>query len=156
MKLFLIRHAEAVSDEVAGGDHDRWLSARGRDAARGLARLLREQHVALDAVIASPLPRAVQTAELVATGLDFLGPIEIEPGLAPGFHPRGVVDRLPRRGQAIAIVGHEPSISAITALLLGQPSFPAFRTAQCCAIERGAPTFTARSDVMQVHALVVE
>lgn len=156
VKLYLIRHAEAVSEEVAGGDHDRWLSGRGREAARGLARLLREQRVELDAVVSSPLPRAVQTAELIAAGLDFLGTIDIEAALAPGYHPRRVIDGLAGRGAAIAIVGHEPTISALAALLLGQPAFPAFRTAQCCAIERGAPTFTARADVMQVHALFVE
>ncbi|MEO8554760.1 MAG: phosphoglycerate mutase family protein [Kofleriaceae bacterium] len=156
VKLYLIRHAEAVSEEVAGGDHDRWLSPRGREAARGLARLLREQRVELDTIISSPLPRALQTAELVAAGLDVLGAVDVEPALAPGFHPRRVIDGLRARGQAIAIVGHEPTISVLTAMLLGQPAFPAFRTGQCCAIERGAPTFTARSDVMQVHALFLE
>lgn len=56
MKLYLVRHADAVSEDVAGSDDVRWLSARGREAARGLARLLREQNVELDAVVSSPLP----------------------------------------------------------------------------------------------------
>lgn len=150
MQLYLIRHAEAVSEEVAGGDHDRWLSARGRDAARGLAALLREQRVVLDVMISSPVPRALQTAELVAIGLGFAGVVEVEPALAPGVHPRRVASGLAASGLAIAIVGHEPTLSVLAALLIEQPTFPAFRTAQCCAIERGAQTFTARSDVMRV------
>lgn len=160
MKLYLIRHAEAVSEDVAGCDADRWLSPRGREAARGLARLLREQGVALDAIVSSPLPRAVQTAELVAAGLDYLGPIAVDAALAPGCHPRPVVDRLHDHGAAVAVVGHEPTIASLAAILIGRPAFPAFRTAQCAAIERGiqtfTPLFTARADTMQVHALFLD
>lgn len=156
MKLYLVRHADAVSEDVAGSDDVRWLSARGREAARGLARLLREQHVELDAVVSSPLPRAIQTAELIAGGLDFLGVIEALPPLAPGCHPRRAAEELAARGRAVLVVGHEPTMSALGAYLIGRPSFPSFRTAQCCALENGAPTFTARADVMQVHALFVE
>jgi len=156
VKLYLVRHAEAVSEDLAGSDDVRWLSARGREAARVLARLLREQGVELDAVVTSPLPRATQTAELVAGGLDFLGVVEVLPALAPGCHPRRAAEELPSRGRAILVVGHEPTISSLGAYLLGRPSFPSFRTAQCCALENGKPTFTARADVMQVHALFVE
>lgn len=156
MKLYLVRHAEAVSEDVAGSDADRWLSPRGREHARGLARLLREQRVELDAVVTSPLPRAVQTAELVAGGLDYLGELAVEPGLAPGCHPRRVIDGLAARGAAVMVVGHEPTISMLGALVMGRPSFPPFRTAQCAALDRGAPTFTARADVMTVTALFVE
>ncbi|MEZ4401600.1 MAG: histidine phosphatase family protein [Kofleriaceae bacterium] len=156
MKLYLIRHADAVPADVAGADHDRWLSPRGRQAARGLARLLREQGVELDAMVSSPLPRAMQTAELLAGGLDYLGPIEVEAALAPGCHPRRVVDGLAARGAAAAVVGHEPTISELAATLIGRPAFPPFHTAQCAALDRGAPTFTARADLMTVQALFVE
>ena len=156
MRVFLIRHADAVSEDVAGSDEDRWLSPRGREAARGLARLLREQQVELDAIVSSPLPRAVQTAELVADGLDYLGSIETWRTLAPGAHPRRAAGDLSAKGTSIAVVGHEPGISSLGALILGLPAFPQLRTAQCCALEHGAPTFTARADTMQVHALFVE
>jgi phosphohistidine phosphatase len=156
VKLYLIRHAEAVPEEVAGSDHERWLARRGRDAARGLARLLREQQVELDAVLTSPLPRAVQTAELVAAGLDFLGEIVVVPGLAPGCHPRRVAEQLAAHGLAVAVVGHEPGISGLGDYILGRPAFPPLRTAQCCALDRGVPTFTARADLMQVQTLFLD
>ena len=73
MRIYLVRHGDAVPEEDAGSDRDRWLSARGREAARILGRLLREQRVEPDAIVCSPLPRAVQTAELLAASLDFLG-----------------------------------------------------------------------------------
>ena len=66
MNVFLVRHAEAVPEDHSLRDEDRWLTARGREMARGLARLLREQRVEPDAVLTSPLPRAMQTAEPVA------------------------------------------------------------------------------------------
>jgi hypothetical protein len=40
--------------------------------------------------------------------------------------------------------------------LIGRPSFPPFRTAQCCALERGKPTFTARADLGQVLPYFVD
>lgn len=156
MKLYLIRHADAVPEDEAGTDADRWLSARGREAARVLARLLREQRVELDAVVSSPLPRAVQTAELVAAGVDYLGPITVLAGLAPGCHPRRAAERLAGLGTSVAVVGHEPGISGLGAFVLGRPAFPPLRTAQCCAIEQGAPTFTARADLGLVQTLFLD
>ena len=159
MKVYLVRHAEAVDaaqTHEAGSDTDRWLNARGREQARVLARLLREQGVAPDAVLTSPLPRAVSTAELVADGLGFLGVVEVLPSLTPGAHPRRAAQQIPAAGASVVVVGHEPGISALGALLLGKPSFPPFRTGQACAIEDGAPTFTARPDLGQVLALFVE
>ncbi|MBL8619911.1 MAG: histidine phosphatase family protein [Myxococcales bacterium] len=156
VKLYLVRHAEAVPEDVAGTDADRWLSARGREHARGLARLLREERVELDAIVSSPLPRAVQTAELLAAGLDYLGPIAIDAALAPGCHPRRVIDGLVARGMAVAVVGHEPTLAMLGAMVMGRPAFPAFRTAQCAALDRGVPTFTSRADVMTTTALFVD
>jgi broad specificity phosphatase PhoE len=56
----------------------------------------------------------------------------------------------------VIVVSHEPVISSIGAFLLGLPAFPQFRTAQCCGIENGKPTFSARADLGQVQALFVD
>lgn len=150
-----MRHGDAVSEDDAGSDRDRWLSPRGREAARVLGRLLREQAVAVEAIVASPLPRAVQTAELLATALDYLEPIATRRCLEPSAHPRVAAGELAELARAVLVVGHEPSISSLGALLLGRPSFPSFRTAQCCAIEAGKPTWTARADTGQITAYFV-
>jgi phosphohistidine phosphatase len=155
VQIYLVRHGDAVPEEDAGSDRDRWLSPRGREAARILGRLLREQGVTIDAVMASPLPRAVQTAELLATALDYLDPIATRRCLEPSAHPRVAAGELGALAGAILIVGHEPAISSLGALLLGRPSFPSFRTAQCCAIEAGKPTWTARADTGQVATYFV-
>jgi phosphohistidine phosphatase len=156
VRIYLVRHGDAVPEDDAGSDRDRWLSPRGREAARILGRLLREQRIELDAIVCSPLPRAVQTAELLASSLDYIGSIASLRCLEPSAHPRVAVGEVTRAGLGVLVVGHEPSISALGAHLLGRPSFPPFRTAQCCAIEDGKPTFTARSDVDQVQAYFVD
>jgi phosphohistidine phosphatase len=156
VKIYLVRHAEAVPEDAGLRDEDRWLTARGRDAARTLARLLREAEVDPTAVVSSPLPRAMQTAELLADGLDYLGVVAVLPSLRPGSHPRIAAEQIAAHHGALIVVGHEPQISSLGAFLLGRPSFPPFRTAQACAIENGAPTFTARADVAQTRALFVD
>jgi phosphohistidine phosphatase len=156
MRIYLVRHAEAVPEEDAGSDRDRWLSSRGREAARILGRLLHETRIEPDAIISSPLPRAVQTAELLAQMLDYIGHIESWRSLEPSAHPRMAAGNLQALGSSVVVVGHEPSISAMGAFILGRPSFPPFRTAQCCAIEDGKPTFMARADISQVTAYFVD
>jgi phosphohistidine phosphatase len=156
MRIYLVRHGDAVPEDEAGSDRDRWLSPRGREAARILGRLLREAKVSPDAVLCSPLPRAAQTAELVAAALDYLGPIESWRCLEPAAQPRVAAERLATVGDSIIVVGHEPSISSLGAYLLGRPSFPPFRTAQCCAIEDKKPTFTARADISQIQPYFVD
>lgn len=156
MRIYLVRHGDAVPEEEAGSDRDRWLSGRGREAARVLGRLMLEQQVVPDAILCSPLPRAVQTAELVAAGLDFIGTIVSRRCLEPSAHPRVAAGEIHAAGRTVVIVGHEPSMSAIGAFLLNRPAFPPFRTAQCCAIEDGQPTWTARADNNQVQAYFID
>lgn len=156
MQIYLVRHGDAVPEEDAGSDRDRWLSPRGREAVRALGRLLRDQAVAPDAILSSPLPRAVQTAELLAQGLDYLGAITTLRCLEPSAQPRVAGSAIMAAGGSVLVVSHEPAISSLGAYLLGLAAFPQFRTAQCCAIERGKPTFTARADLGQVVPLFVE
>jgi phosphohistidine phosphatase len=156
VRIYLVRHGDAVPEELAGSDRDRWLSARGRESARILARLLREQSVTVEAILSSPLPRAVQTAELIAAGIDYLGTISSRRCFEPGAHPRVAADELMAAGPSVLVVSHEPAISTLGAYLVNLPSFPQFRTAQCCAIENGKPTFSARADLNQVQAYFVD
>jgi phosphohistidine phosphatase len=152
VKLYLLRHGDAVPEDRDLSDRDRYLSSRGREMCRVIARLLREQNVELDVVVTSPLARAVQTAELVASGIDYIGLIEALPGLTPGCHPRIAAEAVVARGTSVLVVGHEPDISALGGYVLGRPGFPQFRVGQLYAIEDARPTWTARADVGQVEA----
>jgi probable phosphoglycerate mutase len=78
MELLIIRHALPVRRELEGGAADPELSPQGHEQAGHLARYLASEH--LDAVYASPLARAQETAAPVAgpRGLD----VRTDPGVA--------------------------------------------------------------------------
>lgn len=67
MELLLIRHARPVRVEAAGRPADPPLDEVGRRQAGALARWLHDDPI--DAVVASPLRRAVETAEPLAAAL---------------------------------------------------------------------------------------
>jgi phosphohistidine phosphatase len=156
MRILLIRHGDAVPEEDAGSDRDRWLSAKGREHARILGRLLREQRIEPDAILSSPLPRALQTAELLAQALDYIGIVTSLRCLEPSAQPRVAANEIMSRTGSVILVSHEPAISGLGAFLLGRPAFPQFRTAQCCVLEDGKPTFTARADLDQVQPFLLD
>jgi probable phosphoglycerate mutase len=92
-ELYLVRHGEAVAnvEPVIGGMRgDPGLTARGREQARLLEQRLRDRPVSADLLVASTLPRALETAEYVARalGLPVLrddGLQELRPGEADGL-----------------------------------------------------------------------
>lgn len=67
MELVLIRHARPQRIERAGGPADPGLDEVGRGQAAAVARWLR--HDGIDAVVTSPLRRALETATPLAAGL---------------------------------------------------------------------------------------
>ncbi|GAB4564994.1 MAG: histidine phosphatase family protein [Haliangiales bacterium] len=149
-----MRHASAVPAHAGLPDPYRYLDGPGRQKCREVGRLLREAEISFDAVVTSPLTRAVQTAELIAESLDFLGTIESEVGLLPGAQPQVVAAKLLKAGvDAVAAFGHEPTISALAAYLTGSPGFAPFRTAQMCLVEDGRPVWKIRPDALQFQDL---
>ena len=92
-ELILIRHGEAVAnvEPVIGGIRgDAGLTPRGREQARLLYRRLLDRPIAADRLVASTLPRALETAGYVAQalGLPVLhddGLHELRPGEADGL-----------------------------------------------------------------------
>lgn len=121
-------------------DPHRHLTSVGRGQARAIGDRLRWHDCVPTHIWSSPLVRAIQTAELVAAGLHTQTPVESLPALATDENPRDVIAALSRLpGDAIVIlVGHEPGLSAVGALLVGQPEFAGLRKAQAARIVDGA------------------
>ncbi|MGB1015526.1 MAG: SixA phosphatase family protein, partial [Nannocystaceae bacterium] len=69
MQLILVRHGQAVSAQTAGGDSFRWLTDEGRAGVENSARLMPEH--TLTTIVSSPLVRAVQTAERLASSCGY-------------------------------------------------------------------------------------
>jgi phosphohistidine phosphatase len=130
MKLLIIRHAAAVPRGTPGiADDDRPLTPRGKTkfgaAAKGLARIADRP----DLLLTSPLPRAKATAEIAALAFKRVEP-RIERALADES-VEGIVAALRKLppAQTVAIVGHEPVLSALLAHLLraSQPERLSFK-----------------------------
>jgi phosphohistidine phosphatase len=156
MRIYLIRHSFAVDAYGSLGDGARYLSSLGRRVARAVGEHLKQRGHSFDAVLTSPLPRAVQTAELISERLDYLGEIEVLPSLGPDRMPRPVLDELRSRGAAIACVGHEPSISTLGALLVSRPAFPPMRPGSVALVEDGEPRFLLVGDTLEELPLRIE
>jgi phosphohistidine phosphatase len=139
VEVFLIRHAVAIDETRELRDPMRHLTAEGRRQAQSLGDRLRWHDCLPTTVWTSPLVRAVQTAELVVMGLQAGVAVEVLPALAPG-EPSSVALAAVRKladDAVVVLVGHEPSISALGALLLGQPDFPALAKAEAVRINAG-------------------
>jgi len=149
MKLLIIRHAIAVARSSADlPDDERPLTGRGRrrfrEAAAGLARIVDRP----DALLTSPLRRAVETAEIAAKAWGRMEPVE-EPALAGSDLDAMLAAAMARAQGAgdagdltVVLVGHEPSVSALVARLIGSARGDAleFRKGGAALIELpGAP-----------------
>ena len=128
MELLVLRHGRAGT-----WDPDRYPDDRDRPLTdNGRARLARQVHgmaaigVRPDAVVSSPLARALQTAQIVVEGLDLRLAVGTMDELLPGADPRSTLRRIAAdhpRGACVMIVGHEPHLSALISLAVtGSPS----------------------------------
>jgi len=119
MRVLIIRHAIAVPRGTPGiPDDERPLTPAGRKrfqtAARGLARVARRP----DVLLTSPLPRALATAEIAAAAWGRVRPRKA-PALATGSVKRVLTVLTAQPADAtVAVVGHEPSLSALLAHLV--------------------------------------
>lgn len=118
-------------------DPHRALTALGRRQARALGDRLRWHDCAPTHVWSSPLVRAVQTAELVMAGIQRPITVDIAPLLAPDGLARDLAAQLHALApeSVVLLVGHEPSLSAIGAVLIGAPDFMALDKACAARID---------------------
>jgi phosphohistidine phosphatase len=128
MDLYLFRHGDAVERGAPGFevDDERPLSDAGRSRMERIALGLRALGIAVEAILSSPLPRATQSAEIVADALGVRNVFETTPHLAPDGDPKKLIDAILKRhgaASAILLVGHEPFLSRLASeLVAGSPN----------------------------------
>jgi phosphohistidine phosphatase len=144
MLLFLVRHSTAV--EPAGRrDEDRPLTPEGRfQMRRSVAAIQTETQDRYEQIITSPLVRAVQSAEIMASIPGYSGEVEVSRLLLPSARPKETLALVQHETRNIVLVGHEPAMSALASELLGclVPSF-----------KKGAVWLLARSNQRSGAAL---
>jgi phosphohistidine phosphatase len=122
IELVVLRHGHAGDSATWEGDDElRPLTEKGRRQAERVGRLLAAAGFVPDVVLASPLARARETAEIVA---DLLGvPVHLEPRLGE-MVDLPVLERILEDagspGRPV-IVGHDPDFSELVSELVGAP-----------------------------------
>jgi phosphohistidine phosphatase len=119
MNVCFFRHGPAVEPGTPDiADDQRPLTDEGRRKTRAAARGLRRLDLGLDAVLTSPLPRAHETAEIVAAELALPRPRSSE-RLSPGVTAAQLLEILKDTdANGPILVGHEPNLSAAVSLFV--------------------------------------
>lgn len=143
MRLLIVRHAQAVARGAPGvSDDERPLTKKGTKDFAKVARVLARMTPSPDVILTSPLPRACQTAEIARAAWRSRVRVSEERALAETT-VRGFVALLARHRHAsvVVIVGHEPSVSALLAHLVGarRPGALAFKKGGAALVETPDP-----------------
>src|SRR5437773_1316593 len=121
IRLYFVRHGIAVDPADAGNlpDDDRPLTAKGRRRFRRAARAFAQLGEKPDLLFTSPLIRAAQTAEILAGALkeSEVGVIEELRSGAPIGPLLAELARRVKDDQSVALVGHDPQMSQLVAVL---------------------------------------
>ena len=119
MDLLVIRHAIAADPADYADDADRPLTPEGKKKMRQAANGLRRSVPNIGLLATSPLVRAIETADIIASAYDGI-PTAIAPALAPGHPPAAVARWLEpyREHDVVAVVGHEPDLSRMVSWFL--------------------------------------
>ena len=118
LELYLLRHGDAGrrTATAAGPDSsDVPLTIAGREEIAVIARSLKHLNIKYDAIISSPLKRAIQTTKIIAKALVMEKRISIWNELVPEGNRWKIYNRLNQytRESTILMVGHQPYLTNI-------------------------------------------
>lgn len=113
MELFILRHGEAEPRSAGILDSERALTSHGREEIRRVAAWARSAGHSFDLIATSPLKRAEETAEIVATSPGGRQKVEVWQSLAPDGDRDALIGEICRHSGigSLLLVGHEPLLS---------------------------------------------
>jgi phosphohistidine phosphatase len=122
-RLYILRHAKAAQAEPGQDDHARALTVRGIADAEAMARYLRKNGAKPERVLISTAARTVQTADLVLRQLEPAPRADYRDGLYLVDAAKIVVmlKALSAKLDGVMVVGHNPGLEELTALLAREP-----------------------------------
>jgi len=124
MQLYIVRHGIAINreDPQCPPDPERFLTDEGVEKTKQVARGVAEIGAVPDLMLSSPYLRAVQTAEIFASALEYSKQkIRKSDLLLPGADPMQLFRELGREKQASAVFvfGHAPHLDDLIATAIG-------------------------------------
>ncbi len=163
MDLYLIRHGKAVEfDREIVEEGYRYLSPEGRSLSYDVAHKLKELKAGFDLIITSPLVRAVQTAEIFASVLNYKGEMKTAIELIGGISFNRFLHLIKKNShyKSIAFFGHSPDVNHFSVNLIKHHSIPElkinFKNCSVCKIhydlknEEGKFSWFLSSDTMEI------
>ena len=140
MRLYIVRHGIALPHGAPGiKDDDRPLTKQGIAKMKKVAKGLRKLHCIPDLIVSSPLPRARQTAEILAKTLGN-AELKISKSLLPSGSHQSLYRELgvqAKKLDSLMLVGHQPSLGEIAGEISSgsQDSFIELEKGGACVIE---------------------
>jgi len=115
MKVYLVRHGEAVSPEI---DPEKPLSPQGREDVENIAKFLAKNSFPLSAILHSEKLRAKQTAQIMK--MDLAPNVELEEHsyLSPNDPIEEATVRIEAEDEDLMIVSHLPFLNKLASFLL--------------------------------------
>jgi phosphohistidine phosphatase len=112
MNIYLIRHGDAEKASAQKKDFDRKLTPEGEQKLKAAAEGWKLLVPCFSHIISSPIIRAIQTAEIIASVFHFTDKIITDKRLIFGGKTEDVIDLAYEiMGSNMAFVGHEPDFS---------------------------------------------
>ncbi|MGD0485249.1 MAG: phosphohistidine phosphatase SixA [Gemmatimonadales bacterium] len=126
MDVILIRHGKAGNRDPNSwpDDDDRPLAAEGQAEHRAVMRAAKKMGIKFDFLVTSPLKRARETADIVASVYRWPEEPQVAAELGHGYSVSAVVKLLAKfpPTSRVALVGHEPDFSELATALVGGKS----------------------------------
>lgn len=115
MKLYLVRHGEAYSNEER---FERPLNPRGQNEVLQIANFLRNEHCLIEKIYHSEKLRAIETAEIIANTLALTNKLQILPSLDPDEEVFRLIGDIHEFSQNTLIVGHLPNLALLSSFMI--------------------------------------
>lgn len=138
MKVYLVRHGEAVSSDV---DPQRPLSEQGRADVSKIASLIRPLEISVEHIWHSGKLRAAQSAEILAGVVSAAKGCSAREGLGPNAGVSAIAEELEAYDADMMIVGHLPFMWNLISLMAAGRE-----TADIAAFSAGAIACLKRRD----------
>jgi phosphohistidine phosphatase len=121
MDLYILRHGKAGSaDHSDPGDGERRLTRQGREEIAEIGAWMRNRGIKFSVIASSPLPRAMETASIIARVLGDPERVASWNELATGYPPAAVIGKINEilHENRVLLVGHEPQLSSLVSLII--------------------------------------
>jgi phosphohistidine phosphatase len=138
MKVYLVRHGEAVSSE---SNPQKPLSEQGLADVRKVASFIKPLKISVEHIRHSGKLRAAQTAEILAESVSAEKGCSAHEGLGPNDDVTITAEELDAYNTNLMIVGHLPFLAYLTSLLVSGND-----AADVIAFDAGAIACLCRSD----------